>query len=29
MNVIVNRYTAQTNFHKLHRKSEHYSPTPI
>lgn len=29
MNVIGNRCIAQTNFHKLHRKSEHYSPTPI
>ena len=29
MNVIGNRCAAQTNFHKLHRKSEHYSPTPI
>ena len=29
MNVIGNQCAAQTNFHELHRRSEHYSPTPI
>lgn len=29
MNVIGKQRTAQTNFHKLHRMGEQYSPTPI
>lgn len=29
MNVIGNRCTAQTNFHKPHCRSEHYSPHPF
>ena len=29
MNVIGNQCAAQTNFHKLHRRSEHYSPLSI
>ena len=29
MNVIGNRRIAQTNFHKPHCRSEHYSPPPF
>lgn len=29
MNVIGNRCTAQTNFHKPHCRGEHYSPHPF